>query len=104
MKVLVVHPGTQHSFALAWQLERLGCLSRFWTGFAYLPNSLLGRGIGYLPPSLKRRVMARSLGGLPAEKLRTRPFIDLRALRRLRTGYDEQTVMFERNLVFQDSI
>jgi starch synthase len=104
MKALVVHPGTQHSFALAAQLERLGCLSRFWTGFAYVPDSQLGRGIGYLPPAIKRRVMARSLYGLPEEKLRTRPFIDLRALRLLSTGFDEQTVMFERNLAFQDSI
>src|SRR6266478_5379466 len=104
MKALVVHPGTQHSFALAAQLERLGCLGRFWTGFAYVPNSLLGRGVEYLPPTVKRRDMARSLHGLPAEKLRTRPFIDLRALRRLRAGHDEQTVMFERNLAFQDSI
>src|ERR1700751_108644 len=104
MKALVVHPGTQHSFALAGQLERLGCLSRFWKGFAYLPHSLLGRGVGYLPPMVKRRIMARSLHGLPAEKLRIRPFIDLRALHRLRTGYDEQTVMFERNLAFQESI
>src|SRR5580700_9604258 len=104
MKALVVHPGTQHSFALAAQLERLGCLSRFWTGFAYVPDSRLGRGIGYLPPIVKRRVMARSLYGLPEEKLRTRPFIDLRALRLLRTGFDEQTVMFERNVAFQDSI
>jgi starch synthase len=104
MKALVVHPGTQHSFALAGQLERLGCLSRFWTGFAYVPHSLLGRGVEYLPPTVKRRLMTRTLHGLPAEKLRTRPFIDLRALRRLQTGYDEQAVMFERNLAFQESI
>jgi len=104
MKALVVHPGTQHSFALAGQLERLGCLSRFWTGFAYVPDSVVGRGVAYLPPAVKRRVMARSLHGLPTEKLRTRPFIDLRTLRRLRAGYDEQTVMYERNLAFQDSI
>jgi len=104
MKALVVHPGTQHSFALAGQLERLGCLSRFWTGFAYVPGSMMGRSVGYLPPTVKRRFMARSLYGLPASKLRTRPFIDLRSLRRLQSGHDEQTVMFERNLAFQESI
>jgi len=104
VKALLVHPGTQHSFALAQQLQRLGCLSRFWTGFAYLPGSPLGRGIGYLPPRLKNKVMARSLDGVPAEKLRTRPYVDLSALRRLRTGYDEQSVMFERNQFFQETI
>jgi len=104
MKALLVHPGTQHSFALAQQLQRLGCLSRFWTGFAYLPGSPLGRGIGYLPPRLKNKVMARSLDGVPAEKLRTRPYVDLSALRRLRSGYDEQSVMFERNRFFQETI
>ena len=104
MKALLVHPGTQHSYPLARQLQRLGCLSRFWTGFAYLPDSPLGRGIGYLPPRLKSKVMARSLDGLPAEKLRTRPYVDLSALRRLWTGYDEQIVMFERNQFFQETI
>ena len=104
MKALLVHPGTQHSFALAQQLQRLGCLFRFWTGFAYRPESCLGRGIGYLAPSLKNKVASRSLNGVPAERLRTRPFIDLNALRRLRTGFDEQTVMFERNRAFQNSI
>ena len=104
MKALLVHPGTQHSFALAQQLQRLGCLFRFWTGFAYLPQSRLGRGIGYLPPSLKRVVTSRSLGGLPKEKLRTRLYIDVSALRRLRSGFDEQTVMFERNRAFQNSM
>src|ERR1700740_1443916 len=32
---LVVDPGTQ-PFALARQLQRLGCLCRFWTSFTYL--------------------------------------------------------------------
>src|SRR5207302_7108614 len=39
VKALLVHPGTQYSFRLAGQLQLHGCLSRFWTGMAYVPDS-----------------------------------------------------------------
>ena len=104
MKALLVHPGTQHAFPLAEQLQRLGCLSRFWTGFAYRPDSMLGRYLTCLPMPFQLRLASRSLSGLPTEKLRTRPLIDLRALRRLRAGHDDQTVMFARNAAFQHGI
>ena len=104
MKALVVHPGTQHAFHLASQLQRHGSLSRFWTGFAYVPGSILGRCVGSLPMTLQRRVAGRRLSGIPTEKLRTQPRVDLRALRQLRAGQDEQAVMFERNATFQSRI
>ncbi len=104
MKALVVHPGTQHSFRLAAQLQRFGCLSRFWTGFAYIPNSTLGLGIRSMPRGLGRLLDGRRLTGVPTEKLRTQPLVDLLALRRLRAGHDNQTVMFERNEAFQQGI
>jgi starch synthase len=104
MKALVVHPGTQHAFHLAGQLQRHGCLSRFWTGFAYVPDTMLGRWVGNLPLALERRIAGRRLNGVPAEKLCTQPRVDLRALRQLRAGHDEQTVMFERNATFQRRI
>jgi starch synthase len=104
MKALVVHPGTQHAFRLAAQMERCGCLSRFWTGFAYIPDSMLGRCVESLPMALQRSMAGRRLGGLPTAKLRTQPLVDLRALCRLRAGHDEQAVMFERNEAFQRGI
>src|ERR1700674_4804064 len=104
MKALLVHPGTQHSFHLARQLQRHGCLSRFWTGFAYDPQSVVGCQIAYLPTWAQRRLAGRRLTGLPPDKLRTRLITDLRALSRLRVGQDEQRIMFERNADFQREV
>jgi alpha-maltose-1-phosphate synthase len=101
MKALLVHPGTQHAFQLARQLERHQSLGRFWTGFAYDPKGLVGRQIAFLPAWAQRRFAGRRLAGLPPEKLRTRPLTDLRAMNRLRLGEDEQRVMFDRNAHFQ---
>ena len=101
MKTLVTHPGTQHSFRLAGQLERHGFLSRFCTGFAYVPDSMLGRCIERLPMLLRKNFSNRRLEGVSIEKLRARPYVEWRALRRLRAGDDFQTVMFERNAAFQ---
>lgn len=101
IKTLVAHPGTQHSFRLAGQLQRHGFLSRFCTGFAYIPDSILGRCIDHLPMSLRNNFSNRRLEGVSIEKLRAWPLAEFRALRRLRAGEDFQTVMFERNAVFQ---
>lgn len=100
-KVLLVHPGTQYSFRLAQQLERHGCLARFWTGIAYVPDTPLGRCIHYLPQRFTRQLSNRRLEGVPSERIRIRPLGELRALRRLRAGHDDQKVMFERNAAFQ---
>jgi alpha-maltose-1-phosphate synthase len=102
--VLLVHPGTQYSFQLARQLERHGCLNRFWTGMAYVPDTLLGRCIQRLPEGVKRQLSNRLLEGVPSEKISIRPFGEWWALHRLRAGHDDQTVMFKRNASFQTSI
>jgi len=104
MKTLLVHPGTQYSFKLAGQLQRHDCLVRFWTGFAYHSDSMLGRCVQVLPNQFQRRLANRRLEGVPNHKLRTQPSVEFRALRRLRAGDDDQTVMLERNAVFQRDI
>src|ERR1039458_302388 len=104
MKALVVHPGTQYSFRLARQLHRHGCLRRFWTGFAYTPESTLGRCLELLPSQYKNSLANRCLEGVSAERLRTRPLIEWRALRQQRTGCDYQQVMLDRNAAFQREI
>lgn len=101
MKALLVHPGTQHSLRLARELERLECLGRFWTGLAYVPNSVLGHCIKCSPTSLQRNLSNRRLDGVPGQRLRTRPFTELRAQRLLRAGHDDQEVFFNRNRAFQ---
>ena len=104
MKVLVTHPGTQHSFALAEQLERFGCLGRFWTGIAYNPQTALGRGVELLSGGVRGKLATRRILGLPSDKLRIQPRLELRALGRLRAGHDSQATMFERNAAFQATI
>jgi alpha-maltose-1-phosphate synthase len=52
----------------------------------------------------QRRLANRRLEGVSTDRLCTRPFIEWRALRRLRAGENDQTVMFERNGVFQRDI
>ena len=104
MKTLVAHPGTQHSSRLARQLERLGYLSRYWTGLAYIPTTLPGRLIDFLPARVRRALSNRRLEGMSRDKLRTQPLIELAALRRLRSGRDPQAALFERNAVFQRRI
>src|ERR1700683_5560495 len=100
MKTLVTHPGTQHSFRLAGQLQRHGLLGRFCTSFAYVPDGIWGRCLKHLPMGLRNTLSNRRLEGVSAEKLRACPFIEYRAQRRLRAGEDFQTVMFERNAAF----
>jgi len=104
VKALLVHPGTQHSFRLATQLEKHGCLGRFWTGIAYTPGSLLGRCVPHLPDRLKRHVINRRLAGVPRKRVRTRPLGELLAIWRLRAGRDEQSIFLNRNAAFQDHI
>src|ERR1700683_5553257 len=102
MKALLVHPGTQHSFQLACQLEQHACLSRFWTGLAYVPSSLLGRCLQYTPQGFQRSLANRRLDGVPSGRLRIKPLIEWRALRQLRAGNDNQAVMVARNAAFQE--
>jgi len=104
VKALLAHPGTQHSFQLAGQLEQRGYLSRFWTGMAYLPNGRLGRSVQFLPALVQRQLANRRLEGVSANHVRTMPFFEWRARRRLRMGHAQQAVMFERNAAFQRNI
>lgn len=104
MKALLAHPGTQYSFRLARQLQKHDSLGRFWTGMAYRQDSLLGNCIRYLPAGVERALANRRLDGVRADKLRTRPLVEWQAMRRLRAGEDDQTVMFDRNAAFQRGI
>jgi glycosyltransferase involved in cell wall biosynthesis len=89
-KVLLVHPGIQHAPRLAEALEREGMLARFWTGWAKAAGSQSQLG--------KRRV------GIPAEKLKTLPWLEWTALFLSRTGIDPEWVWHWRNRIFQNLI
>lgn len=105
MKVLLAHPGTQHSHYLARELDRHQLLGTFWTGLGFAENSAaaaLSRFLCLMP----------GLGGLGSRivrdvslnKIHSTPLIELRALLRLRRRHDSLAVLHQRNADFQEAI
>ena len=56
--VLLTHPGTQYSYQLAAQLERLGILSCFATGFAVGQDNEWRR---WLPQKWRKKLLRRTV-------------------------------------------
>jgi glycosyltransferase involved in cell wall biosynthesis len=104
LNALLAHPGTQHSFRLARELDRQGCLGWFYTGTA-VRLTKRETAISHLLPAQVRKW--RTTRGLPADfsaALERRPFRELSAWWKLRRGCEEQAVMQARNDAFQRSI
>jgi len=104
LKVLLAHPGTQHSGRIARQLTRLGYLNEFHTGIAVGDHGFGAWLLERLPTSLQRRISNRRVGGVPAKRLRVHPVGELRAMYRQRIGTPAQHVLHDRNSHFQDRI
>jgi starch synthase len=104
-QVLLAHPGTQYSHRLAEQLAQYGSLYEFWTGFA-LANEAYSTWLlrKCLPLSWQRKISNRVLIGVPARRLRTMPFIEWKALRKIQRGEPPQRVLHRRNQAFQRGI
>jgi len=105
MSVLLAHPGTQHAFRLARELDHRHLLGEFWTGLALreggLAASLAVRGrrwpwLGGLASRIARGITPARLHNVPGN--------EIRALVRMKTGADHLAVIHERNRVFQDAI
>ncbi len=98
LRVLLVHPGTQHAPRLAATLERRGLLWRFWTGVA----SPKGRGdferdyFDILKKRKRRRVV-----DIPGERLRTIGWVEVVALLLARLPINREKLWHWRNGVFQ---
>lgn len=103
--VLLVHPGTQHSYQLAKQLARHGKLSEFWTGFALPEDAWYTRAVQtLLPETFGDKLGNRIVRDVPAELLRTKPLIGLKAVRQIRHGRPSQQVFHAINGKFQTKI
>lgn len=76
MKVLVTHPGRQHSHQVALALERAGMLAGYWAGVPALDRHRRG-----VPRALWRRLVRYASIPLPKERVRWTPWVP--ALRRL---------------------
>ena len=118
LRVLLVHPGTQHAPRLAATLEQRGLLWRFWTGFAKANGRreadyrTTGRKDNWtectevanfdrdqfdiLQEGKRRRVV-----DIPGEKLRTVPWVEVMALLLARLPVNKEKLWHWRNGVFQ---
>lgn len=103
MKVLIAHPGTQYSHHLVKQLNKHGLLYKFCTGFAIAENSFFGKLFKLLPSYLTERINNRFIEALDGRKLKTQPFVELNAIRKL-NGTNSETVFYKRNKKFQQQI
>lgn len=105
MRVLLAHPGTQHAFRLARELEMRDLLGEFWTGIGFAKGSLLGAAAGF---ARRWRPLAglgsRIAAGVSAEHLHNVPLNELHALWKLRRGEDSHCVLHRRNERFQRSV
>jgi len=93
--ILLTHPGTQYSHALAAQLHRLGMLQRFATGIGYGEDHRWG----------SRLAPARTITAVPEKSISriALPEITALLLRKLRPG-SEQAILRRRNEQFQRSL
>lgn len=104
MKVLLAHPGTQYSFQLARQLYKRDMLYEFHTGLAFGKDSVLFKILSRLPARIFHKVSNRFIDDVPDRFLKRHPFIEIKALLRLKFGGDEENVLYTRNRKFQNDI
>lgn len=104
-KILLAHPGTQHSHQLAKQLVRYNTLFEFWTGLAFTQDSWQNQIIQtFVPAALSKRIANRIIEDVPTKHLHTMPWLEWKALRQLQKGKLDKQIFFERNKTFQERI
>lgn len=104
MKVLLAHPGTQHSFQLAKQLYKRDMLYEFHTGLAFGKDSWFYKLFSKLPDRIYHKISNRFIDDLPDRFIKRKPVIEIMALLKMRFGLDEENVLYHRNRQFQESI
>lgn len=102
--MLLAHPGTQHSYRLAAELQRRDALAGFYTGMAFPSNGVIDLATHLMSTKWRRRIANRRLHGVPGRRLHRRPISELAAMWRLRRGGNGQQVWHERAEGFQRSL
>lgn len=91
-RLIVAHPGTQHSSQAAIALQRAGLLERYVTSFYYRPDGALSTLVGLLPSRLASRVerelLRRRIAGLGDAPIQTAPALELAYVVSARLGLD----------------
>jgi glycosyltransferase involved in cell wall biosynthesis len=103
-RALVVHPGTQHSFQLAAQLEKHSALSGFHTCFAIGADGVLDRMLRGPLSSLLSPFSRRRLRGVPA--CRTHLYVKEEVLYQIRARIfgSSQALFQQRNKHVQEAV
>jgi len=104
LKVLLAHPGTQHSFQLAKQLYKRDMLFEFHTGLAFGKDSWYFKLFSRFPGKIYNKISNRFIDDVPDRYIKRNPLIEINALLRLKLGQDEEIVLYKRNRRFQLSI
>jgi glycosyltransferase involved in cell wall biosynthesis len=104
VKILLAHPGTQHSYRLAAEFERHDALLGFYTGAAFPPGGLVDWAARVLPSKWRRRVANRRIVGVSPRRLHRRLASETIAILSRRRGNDSQETWHRRAQSFQKSI
>ncbi|MEJ7827414.1 MAG: glycosyltransferase family 4 protein, partial [Segetibacter sp.] len=104
MKVFLAHPGTQHSYHLASQLEKLGMLYKYSTGFTIPQKGFLHKIYTLTPASIKQKISGRVLYGVPASKVKQHRLIDLISFQGTKISKAHEHIHYRRNKLFQLAI
>src|SRR5437867_688300 len=80
-QILLAHPGTQYSFQLARELYRRDYLQKFYTCFSLSSETKLAHWMSPLAKLIKidRQWQNRIVSGLPPDKLRCYPFLEIKS-------------------------
>ena len=100
LRVLLVHPGTQHAPRLAAELHKRGLLWRFWTGVAS-PKRRGADGRRQTADGGPQKADWKRLVDISQEKLRTIAWVEIAALLLARLPINKERLWHWRNGLFQ---
>jgi alpha-maltose-1-phosphate synthase len=105
-KVIVAHPGQQHSYQTALAMQEAGLLDLYLTGFYYKPDHFASTIINALPEGYRQAILRelkrRYLTGLDTHRIRSHALVELAQViaGRLRRSSDPSLMLY-RNENFQ---
>ena len=79
-------------------------LYEFHTGFAFGKDSWFYKIFSKLPDKIYHKISNRFIDDVPDGFIRRQPFIEIKALLKLKIGQDEENVLYHRNRLFQYNI
>ncbi|MEZ4843454.1 MAG: glycosyltransferase family 4 protein [Bacteroidia bacterium] len=104
IKVLIAHPGTQHSHRLVSILYQNGYLFKFYTGIAISKETRFHQFIDMLPFKIRTKLSGRIIEKVPANFIRNFWCNELLAYLLLKIGINPSRVFYTRNKIFQHLI